>query len=177
MAQAIRDRGSFHETTVAEVVRNARTSRRTFYEHFADREACFLALAEELSARHLAVLTEAAAVDAPWPDRVDRALGAWLAALAADPALSRSCIQEVASLGPAAAARSQEVDRQWALTIVQLVEGAREQDPSLRPMSLEVATVITGGFRALVAAALNRGEDVTRLLPTGADLVRRLAQR
>ncbi|MFI5067448.1 MAG: TetR family transcriptional regulator, partial [Streptosporangiales bacterium] len=34
LAEAIRERG-FRESTVADVVRHARTSRRTFYEHFA----------------------------------------------------------------------------------------------------------------------------------------------
>ena len=34
----------YRDTTVADVVRLARTSRRNFYEHFVDRDACFLAL-------------------------------------------------------------------------------------------------------------------------------------
>ena len=43
MAESIQEKG-YRETTVADVVRIARTSRRTFYEQFEDREACFLAL-------------------------------------------------------------------------------------------------------------------------------------
>ncbi len=43
MAASIEAKG-YRETTVADVVRLARTSRRTFYEHFVDRESCFLAL-------------------------------------------------------------------------------------------------------------------------------------
>ena len=35
--------------TIADVVRVARVSKRTFYEHFADKEACFLALYAETS--------------------------------------------------------------------------------------------------------------------------------
>ena len=34
----------YPNTTVGDVVRRARTSRRTFYEHFSSREACFVAL-------------------------------------------------------------------------------------------------------------------------------------
>src|SRR6201996_7351579 len=45
MAQAIEQKG-YRDTTVADVVRLARTSRRSFYEHFEDRDACFLALFE-----------------------------------------------------------------------------------------------------------------------------------
>ena len=43
MAESIQAKG-YRETTVADVVRIAHTSRRTFYEHFEDREACFLEL-------------------------------------------------------------------------------------------------------------------------------------
>ncbi|MDT0406846.1 TetR/AcrR family transcriptional regulator, partial [Streptomyces edwardsiae] len=34
----------YQNTTVADIVRRAKTSRRTFYEHFASREDCFVAL-------------------------------------------------------------------------------------------------------------------------------------
>lgn len=175
MAQAIRDHGSFGETTVAEVVRHARTSRRTFYAHFADREACFLALFDELSRAHLTAVSVAAGVDVPWAERVDRAITTYLDALAAEPVVSRTCLQEVWSLGPAGVARAQEANEEWARRIAQLVEDARAVDPSLRPMSLEVAIVITGGFRDIVLAALNRGEDVTVLHGVATDLIRRLA--
>ena len=32
----------YRNTTVADIVRLARTSRRTFYEHFASKEECFV---------------------------------------------------------------------------------------------------------------------------------------
>ena len=39
LAASITDVG-YSATTVADIVRRARTSRRTFYENFTDREAC-----------------------------------------------------------------------------------------------------------------------------------------
>ncbi|MGK2938338.1 MAG: helix-turn-helix domain-containing protein [Solirubrobacteraceae bacterium] len=42
MAAAIQERG-LAASTVADVVRHARASRRTFYEHFRDRDDCYLA--------------------------------------------------------------------------------------------------------------------------------------
>ena len=41
MAASIEEKG-YRETFVGDVVRIARTSRRTYYEHFRDRDACFL---------------------------------------------------------------------------------------------------------------------------------------
>src|SRR4051794_36716469 len=98
MAAAIRERGTFHATTVADVVRHARTSRRTFYAHFGGREACFLALFDELNVAYRAAVAAAAAVEASWTERVDRAMATYLAALAAEPTLARSCIQEIWSI-------------------------------------------------------------------------------
>ncbi|MGK8503292.1 TetR/AcrR family transcriptional regulator [Nocardia asiatica] len=46
MAVAVRERG-YQDTTVADVVRHARTSRRTFYEHFSSKQDCFIALLSE----------------------------------------------------------------------------------------------------------------------------------
>src|SRR6185312_6723758 len=42
MAQTVAAKG-YTATTVADVVAHAGVSRKTFYEHFADREECFLA--------------------------------------------------------------------------------------------------------------------------------------
>ncbi len=49
MATAVRERG-FRDTTVADVVRHARTSRRTFYAYFPDKQACYIALLQEANA-------------------------------------------------------------------------------------------------------------------------------
>lgn len=34
----------YRDTTVADIVRVARTSRRSFYQEFADKQSCFFAL-------------------------------------------------------------------------------------------------------------------------------------
>ena len=176
MADAVREHG-FAATTVGDVVARARTSRRTFYQHFEDREACFLALFDLVTGRLLELIAEAATGDAPWEARVDRALGAYLGALAADPELTRSCIQETRGLGQAGLARARAVDRRWAGMMVRLVDEARSHDPELRPLSPEAATVITGGFRDLVIETLDEGRDLTELQPVAADLIRRIMSR
>src|SRR5215208_4754465 len=42
MAQVVADKG-YGAATVADVIERAGVSRKTFYEHFKDKEACFLA--------------------------------------------------------------------------------------------------------------------------------------
>jgi AcrR family transcriptional regulator len=174
MAEAIRERGGFRPVTVAEVVRHARTSRRTFYQHFDDRESCFLALFDVISAQLLETIADAATGEGPFGERVDRALAAYLGALAAEPVLSRACIQETPAIGPDGMARVRAMNERWAHQIMRLVEEARRHDADLRPLPLEVATIITGGFRDLVITALDQGRDLTELQDVAGDVFRRI---
>jgi AcrR family transcriptional regulator len=48
MARAVAKRG-YTQATVAQAIANAGVSRSTFYEHFADKEDCFLAVSRELA--------------------------------------------------------------------------------------------------------------------------------
>ncbi|HET6506454.1 MAG TPA: TetR/AcrR family transcriptional regulator [Baekduia sp.] len=177
MAAAIREQGSFRPVTVAEVVRHARTSRRTFYQHFDDRESCFLALFDVVSARLLETIADAATGDGPFARRAERAVAAYLGTLAAEPTLTRACIQETASLGPEGLARHRAMNDLWAQQIMRLVEEARRHDDALRPLGLEVATIITGGFRDLVLVALDQGRDLTELQDVAVDVLRRITLR
>src|SRR6201992_4490121 len=69
MATSIEEKG-YRDTTVADVVRIARTSRRNFYEHFADRQACFLALFDATNeARMVGIAAPAHSHQPPPPPR------------------------------------------------------------------------------------------------------------
>ena len=173
MAAAIREHG-YGPTTVAEVVANARTSRRTFYQHFADRDDCFLALFEVLAARTLEIITEGATGEGPYLQRVDEALRAYLAQVAAEPALMRSMILELPAVGPAGVARDRETTDRMARQLVVLVHEAAEHDPTVRPLSLEAALVVVAGFRELVVFALEHGREPQELHAVAVDLVRRI---
>ena len=55
----------YPRTTVADIVRRARTSRRTFYEHFDSREACFVALLTDANAEQIRQISAAVDANAP----------------------------------------------------------------------------------------------------------------
>ena len=58
MAQAVAAKG-YADTTIADIVREASVSRRTFYEHFSSKAECLVALYEAASHNALKVLREA----------------------------------------------------------------------------------------------------------------------
>jgi AcrR family transcriptional regulator len=113
MAAAIRECG-FRDSTVADVVRHARTSRRTFYEHFPGKQACFIALLQE--ANRAMVRQIAAAVDrrASRDVQVRQAIEAWIAVAQSDLPLPLSWIRHRPAAPPApdrAAWRPARADR------------------------------------------------------------------
>src|ERR1700753_3725606 len=100
MAASIEEKG-YRDTTVADVVRLARTSRRNFYEHFADRDACFLALFDATNEAMMREIAGAVRPDRPLDEQVDRAVDAYIHNVAATPALYRSFVRELPGLGQA----------------------------------------------------------------------------
>ena len=176
MAEAVREHG-YAATTVAEVVANARTSRRTFYQHFEDRDACFLALFDALAAQLLEAITEGATGEGPYLARLDAALAAYFERVAAEPELTRSVILELPAIGPAGVARDREATERIARQLVVLVEEAAGHDPDVRPPAFEAWLVVVAGFRELVLHALEHGRPPRELHAVALDLVRRITTR
>src|SRR5580692_318125 len=85
MATSIEEKG-YRDTTVADVVRIAKTSRRNFYEHFADRDACFLALFDATNDAMMRQIAGAVQPDRPLDEQVDRAVDAYIGNVMAQPA-------------------------------------------------------------------------------------------
>lgn len=161
MAASIEEKG-YRETTVADVVRLARTSRRTFYENFEDRESCFLALFDATNDAMMDAIAAAVHPDEPLDDQVDRALDAYIHNITAQPALYWSFVRELPGLGQAGADRQLAVIERFARLLVQLVESGRRVQPELvaRPLTMDTAIMIVGGLRELAVIALQQGRDL-----------------
>jgi AcrR family transcriptional regulator len=164
LAASIEEQG-YRATTVADVVRVARTSRRTFYEQFPDLESCFLALFEQTNDATMKRIAAAVAPAEPPEQQVERALDAYLDSVTESPALYLSFVRELPGLGPAAAARQQAVVERFAELLVALVESGRHAHPELaaRPLELDLAVIIVGGLRELMVIASQQGRDVREL--------------
>jgi len=164
MAASIRESG-YRETTVADVVRIARTSRRTFYEHFDDRPACFLALFDAVNDEMMEQIAAAVDPERPLEEQVDSALDAYIDGVAAHPELYQSFVREMPALGQEGADRQLAVLERFAALLGELVESARRRQPGLtaRPLPADTAIMIVGGLRELVVISLQRGRDMHEL--------------
>jgi AcrR family transcriptional regulator len=159
------EHSGYRETTVADIVRIARTSRRTFYQHFEDREACFLALFDAINDQMMEQVAAAVHPEQSLEEQVDSALDAYIDGVTAQPALYRSFVHELPSLGRPGADRLLAVTERFAELLVALVESARHQRPELgaRPLTIDTAIMIVGGLRELAVIYLQRGRDLHEL--------------
>jgi AcrR family transcriptional regulator len=173
MSQAIEDKG-YRQTTVADVVRIARTSRRGFYEQFADRDACFLALFDATNDALMAQIAASIAPELSWEEQINRSLSIYLDEIAGRPGLSKSFAHELAALGEAGAARQRVATERFAELLVTLVESGRRErrEPVTHPLTMDMATMIVGGLRELTITAIQRGRDVHELHSLAAKAIR-----
>ena len=164
MAAAIEDQG-YRDTTVADVVRIARTSRRNFYEHFEDRDACFLALFDATNEAMMAQIATAVQPDRPLGEQVDAAVDAYIANVSEQPALYASFVREIPALGQAGAERGLATLERFASMMVALVDSGRAVQPDMgaRPLNMDTAIIIAGGLRELLVISLQRGRDIDEL--------------
>ncbi|MDO8214034.1 TetR/AcrR family transcriptional regulator [Conexibacter sp. CPCC 206217] len=170
---AVAEKG-YGPTTIADVVRHARVSKRTFYEHFDDKQACFLAAYDTASAHVLGAMSAAAAADAPWQQRVDLVVAAYLSAMAARPELTQTFLIEILGAGPAGLARRREAIERFAAQLVLLGADFRREQPDLRELTPALATAVVGAVNELVLGAVERGRasELTELRQPAVELIR-----
>lgn len=173
MAQSIEEKG-YRQTLVADVVRIARTSRRNYYQHFKDRDACFLAVFDDANADAIARIAAVVQPERPWEEQVDAALGAYLEVMLARPRLWQSFARELPATGQEGAARQRAAITGFAELLITLIESGREAQPELntKPLTMDLALIIVGGLRELVVSAGEQGRDLRELRPVAAQSIK-----
>lgn len=136
--------------TVAHIVARAGVSRRTFYELFTDREACFLGAFDEGVARASRYVLDGYDRRARWVERVRAALTGLLAFLEAEPRTGHLLVVGSLGSGTMALERRREV---LAQTIAVIDEGrsASKGSECLPPLTAEG---IVGGVLSVLHSRL-----------------------
>lgn len=153
----------YRAVTVADVVKRAGIARNTFYENFGSKEECFLATQQYAMDTALEQVVAAAGEIDDWPRRIAAGLAAFLAYVAREPALARTCMVEAMTAGPAAV-QSYEESLQSFVSLFRLGRDVSPHGEEL-PETLEEA-LIGGVFWILYQRLLPaEGEPVEELLP------------
>lgn len=152
LAQSVATKG-YADTTIADIVREAGVSRRTFYEQFDDKPSALIALYESASLRGLRVLRESIDPARDWQTQVDQALSAYLGSLAQNPVLLRTLFVEILGLGATGLAVRRRVHDFMADFMLDVINAGRGPARLEPPMALAVV----GGIHELVLQALEQG--------------------
>lgn len=163
LVAAIRERG-FRDSTIADVVRHARTSRRTFYEHFASKQDCFIALLRDSNAEMVRQIAAAVDSHAPWQTQVQQAIEAWIGSAQSEPAVTLSWIRETPALGEDARQLQREALEAFIVLIQRLTDTPELRAAGVLPPPRQYAIMLLGGLRELIATTVEDGGDVDDII-------------
>jgi AcrR family transcriptional regulator len=164
LAEAIAENG-YSGTTIAHITRAAAVSRRTFYEHFASKDECFVAaydtVMKELQERVSGAFDE----EEEWPRAIRAGIEAMLSFLAAEPNLARLCMVEALVAGPAVVERYDAAIQSF---VPYFQEGRKGRPPEvLSRLSSTTEEALVGGMVSLISRRIIAGkaEELEELLP------------
>jgi AcrR family transcriptional regulator len=168
LAAAVAAKG-YAAVTLTDITREARVSRRVFYENFEGKEECFLA-AFDVVVGHIGELAaEAAEGIAEWPTQAIAVSRAVLEFLASEPDLARLLLVESRSAGPAVLARFNEAVGELA----PLLARGRDARTSDRALPDSTEDSVLGSLVTLVFRKVAAGEaaQLDELLPECVEFV------
>jgi AcrR family transcriptional regulator len=157
------DEQGYPATSLTQIVKRAGVARHTFYEHFEDKEALFLALFDATAERAIRVSGEAIAAEpGPWEEKVRAGVGALLGLIAEDPTLARVYMVESQSAGAAALERRNDAMHRFAV----LLSGGREDAPRQAELPDSLEDILVGGVVWMINKRLvSDAGDIEGLLP------------
>ncbi|MEV4111189.1 TetR/AcrR family transcriptional regulator [Nonomuraea sp. NPDC049695] len=168
MLQLVARRG-YAATTVPDVIAAARVSRNAFYQQFADKEGCFLALCERDLPELIEEIRTAAASPDDWRVANLRGLRAYLRWWQERPAYAQAYFVELPRAGERAVAQRDRAYHPFIDMVTAMAARARKADPALPPLSATTARLIVYGVTAFVEAEVREGR-VAGLLSWAEDL-------
>lgn len=151
----------YADMSVEAILARAGVSRRTFYEHFKNKEDAFLAAYDAVVRRQARHIQRAYLEKTSVRDRLRAGVRAYLEFTASEPDLARMCIVEVLAAGPRAMARRGEAMRMFAAIIE---DNIHELIPGCRRAAVS-AEMIVGGIHEVVLSRIlaNRIDELPGL--------------
>ncbi|MGZ3427724.1 MAG: TetR/AcrR family transcriptional regulator [Polyangia bacterium] len=168
---AVEERG-LAGATIADVVRHARVSKRTFYEHFSDKEDCFVAAYRELSEQTMQAIAHVVDLTQPWEVQLASAVRVYLAVLDSRPKLTRAFFLGIHAAGPRGIQLRREVLERFAELTRGFVSEARKREPWLRPLTPTMAMAMVGGMNELMLLRVEKQMRMADLAETALTLWR-----
>jgi AcrR family transcriptional regulator len=165
LSASITQRG-YRETTIADIVRHARTSKRTFYQEFSSKEECFIELLRTSNEEMIAHIMGAVDPEAFWQDQIRQAIGAYVDVIEARPAVMLSWIRELPALGAVVRSVQRHGIEHFIDMMVDISSNPGFQRANVPPASRQMALILVGGLRELAALTVEDNRDVHEIVDT-----------
>jgi AcrR family transcriptional regulator len=162
LISSIEERG-YRDTTVADIVRGAKTSKRTFYGEFASKEECFIELLRTNNDELIVGIRAAVNPDADWHIQIRSATSAYVDHISSRPAITLSWIREAPALGAAALPLHRAAMGSLVDMLVDLTDSPGFRRADLEPISRPLALILLGGLRELTALTVETGNDLQQI--------------
>lgn len=146
-------RQGYADANVRELVALAGVSKSTFYEHFENKEECFLATFDEIFTHLGARVEEAYRSGGNFRERLVAALTAFMNLAVDEPAAATLVAVESLSLGAAGVAHRERASRRFEL----LIQQSFDHSPSEHTVSPLTVRAIVGGIRGVAYRHLRSG--------------------
>jgi AcrR family transcriptional regulator len=151
MIKAVNENG-FVATTISDLVAGAGVSRRSFYEHFANKEECLLATYDALIGRLTARIVEAHDSEDEWTNQIETFVRALFEASSDRPDAARLVSVEMGAAGPVGIERwARDAER-----LSQFVTYIFEQAPGEGSVPAPIARAIVGALRTILYSRVRR---------------------
>lgn len=155
--------------TIDQIVAAAHVGVGSFYEHFENKEACFVAAYDRAASSVRVAVLSAASAQGTWSEQLVAGLRALLEAIEADPAAARLALVEVHAAGETVLAHhARHLDE-----VAEVLRAGRSQGGIAAdlPQSLEFATVGGLGWYLQERIAAGDAARATTLLPQLLEIV------
>lgn len=152
---------SYAAMTIADIVRHAGCSRRTFYDNFRSKHDAFLQALDAISDQCRAAVAEAFLSGESWRDQTRAGIEALLRFIAANPTFAHMVYVEIPAAGREGIRRPEEALRSFEVFVAGALE--RTQDP----VPPRLAQMIGGAIQTLIRDFVTQGRctDLPDLLP------------
>jgi AcrR family transcriptional regulator len=126
----VAERG-YADTTITAIARKAGVSPNVFYEHFADREACFVAAYDAFTTTLFERMGRMVPSAVNWDDFIKGMLESYFGLLEEEPRAARAFLVEIEGAGTRARARRRAAYLTATAFLHEQHDALRQQDPSL----------------------------------------------
>jgi AcrR family transcriptional regulator len=167
MIDLIEQKG-YRETTVADVIAQAKLSRKAFYEQFTSKQECLLATFDFVAEEVVRRLERAYGDSEGWPGRVEAAIRVLFESALENPGALRLSVLEIGASGPAGVERRERSIARYE----SFLRDALELAPGEGVVSDTVLRAFVGGiYRVLYSRVLHNraapieAEELLALVP------------